>query len=224
LASLILTNNHTDTTLTKFINGVKRGSKTTADNYSRRLESFRLFVKQKYNLTLDELILTLTTYSSGPKIDPYELLSDYMDYINEQSNISPLTLKLKLSTVRCYLETFDIELSSKKLRYKVRMPRIISEDKEPLSKADVQTIINACPTLKLKTYVMFLASTGCRATEALSIKGRDINWNNNPVTISMDGRHTKTKKSFIIFLTKEMEQQLKLWIQYKHRRRDRSYY
>lgn len=64
-------------------------SKTTALHYTRRLNVFANFVSQKYGLTLDELVKTLTTHSHGPKIDVYELLSEYVSYIQEQKDVSP---------------------------------------------------------------------------------------------------------------------------------------
>lgn len=42
--------------------------------------------------------------------------------------------------------------------------------KEALKKEDIIKIINGCSNNKLETYIMFLAATGCRATEALSTR------------------------------------------------------
>ena len=107
--TLLLTDN---STLTKFIDGVTIGNKKTAFDYRRRLESFRVFVLEKYKISLDELILTLTTVPTkhGPKIDVYDLLSEYVGYIYREKNVSPLTLRLLLSTVKCYLETSGKEI------------------------------------------------------------------------------------------------------------------
>jgi hypothetical protein len=108
--ALLLTDN---STVTKFIKGIsiRNPNANTAYDYKKRLESFRKFVLQQHNISLDELILTLTTYSHGPKIDVYNLLSDYIDYIQKEKRVSPLTIKLLVSTVRSYLETFDVEIS-----------------------------------------------------------------------------------------------------------------
>jgi outer membrane lipoprotein-sorting protein len=70
-------------------------------------------------MSLDELILTLTTVSHGPKVDIYDLLSEYVSYIHKKKTVSPLTLKLLLSTVKCYLETLDVEISPKKYKLQV---------------------------------------------------------------------------------------------------------
>lgn len=64
---------------------------------------------------------------------------------------------------------------------------------------------------------MLLAATGCRATEALSIRLRDCDFTNNKVFIR--GEHTKTREDRYVFLTKELVQQLQDWISYKYRKR-----
>jgi integrase len=217
--ALLLTDN---STVTKFIKGIsiRNPNANTAYDYKKRLESFRKFVLQQHNISLDELILTLTTYSHGPKIDVYNLLSDYIDYIQKEKRVSPLTIKLLVSTVRSYLETFDVEISPRKFKFKVITPRVIRSDKESLSKPDIQTILNACHSIKLKSYVLFLAVTGCRAVEALSIRLCDINFE----TAFIRGECTKTKKDRTLMLTNELAQQLKLWIDYKHRTRTINHY
>jgi integrase len=138
-----------NSTLTKFIDGVSITSKKTGFEYRHRLEPFRLFVLKKYDMSLDELILTLTTYGHGPKIDIYDLLSEYVKYLGRERKISSLTLKLMMSTVRSYLETFDVEILPRKYRLKVRTPKVIKQEKEALSRHDIQTILNACHNLKL---------------------------------------------------------------------------
>jgi integrase len=66
---------------------------------------------------------------------------------------------------------------------------------------------------------MFLASTGCRATEALSIRYTDLNETASPARILIRGEYTKNKTDRVVFLSTEMTKQLKLWLSYKHRTR-----
>jgi hypothetical protein len=61
----VLNNNKT---VSKYISGVAVTSKNTAKAYLKRLTNFQGFVSQKYDLTLDELITTLTVKGRGPKI------------------------------------------------------------------------------------------------------------------------------------------------------------
>jgi integrase len=108
-------------------------------------------------------------------------------------------------------------ISDNKFRLKVRLPKAIRRNKEALTKDDIRDIILACSEIRLKTYVMFLASTGMRAVEALSIRLKDINFDSNPVRVTIRGEYTKTKQDRYVYLTSEMVQQLNLWLDYKHR-------
>lgn len=74
--------------------------------------------------------------------------------------------------------------------------------KEALKKADIIKIINGCSNNKLKTYIMFLAVTDCRATEAISIRLCDCDLIRNKVFIR--GEHTKTREDRYVFLAKEL--------------------
>jgi len=64
-----------------------------------------------------------------------------------------------------------------------------------------------------------LAATGMRATEALSLRIKDIDVDSNPATLFVRGEFTKTKADRTVFLTQELSQQLKSWLDYKHRTR-----
>ena len=58
-----------------------------------------------------------------------------------------------------------------------------------------------------------------RAVEALSIRIKDIDFDSNPALLFVRGEFTKTKTDRTIFLTGEVTQQLKSWLDYKHRTR-----
>jgi len=58
-----------------------------------------------------------------------------------------------------------------------------------------------------------------RAVEALSIRIKDIDFDSNPAKVKIRGEYTKTKVDRIIFLTEELTQQLKSWLDYKYRTR-----
>ena len=97
------------------------------------------------------------------------------------------------------------------------MPTAIRKNKEALTKDDVRDIILACSDIRLKTYVMFLASTGMRAVEALSIRLKDINFDSNPARAYIRGEFTKTRQDRCVYLTSEISQQLKIWLDYRYR-------
>jgi integrase len=69
--------------------------------------------------------------------------------------------------------------------------------------------------------LLFLAATGCRASEALSVRLCDINFETSPdpATLFIRGEFTKTGVSRTILLTDEVANQLQQWSNYKYRTR-----
>lgn len=199
----------------QYVKAIMDSNKRTGYEYLRRLEFFETFVEDNYKISVDELI-----ENNGNKINIYNLLSSYVSYlVNSGHSISNLTLKQRVITVKNFLEYHDIEISPRKFKLKVKFPKVVQKYKEALSKADIQKILESCRSIKLKTYVLFLAATGTRATEACSIRLMDIDFEHSKVHIR--GEFTKTKVDRYVYLTTELIDQLRLWIGYKYRERRR---
>jgi integrase len=199
-------------------------NESTAKQYISRLENFANFVYKKYGCNIDTLIDKLLKDSNGKKtnVDLYDVLSEYTAYLI--GNIAPTTIKSRIVTVKNFFEYCDMEISPRKLKLKVKLPKSVKKDKEALSKEDIVDILNACSNMRLKTYVMLLAATGMRATEALSIRICDLDLESNPLKIFIRGEYTKTRSDRTVFLTQETSKQLKNWLEYKFRTRRVSFY
>ena len=189
-------------------------NKNTAIEYHFRLSNFEKFIISQYEFPMDEFINNILQ----SKLDPYEILSDYYIYLQE-NRLHPSSLKNRVTTVKNFLEFNDVDISPRKFKLKVKFPKNIRRIREALDKNDITNILNSCSDIKLKTYVMLLASTGMRATEALSIRITDIDFESSPAKITIRGEHTKTKVDRYVFLTRETVEQIKRWIDYKYRKR-----
>ena len=66
---------------------------------------------------------------------------------------------------------------------------------------------------------MFLGAGGFRATEGLSIRVKDLDFESVPAKVFVRGEYTKTRVDRYVFLTSELVQQLKTWLEYKYRTR-----
>ena len=210
--------NHSSTanSITTYITNVSTMSKSTAREYFARLNDFKGFIANEYDnrLSIDDLLVKV---KKGYQ-DPYNLLNSYAAYLRN-CNISALTLKQRIVTVKNFFEYCDIDISPRRFKLKVKLPKIVRKKKEALSKEDIVEILNVCDNIRLRTYVILLAATGMRAVEALSIRIKDIDFDANPAKLFVRGEYTKTKVDRIIFLTEEVTQQLKSWLDYKHRTR-----
>lgn len=69
-------------------------------------------------------------------------------------------------TLKNFLEFYDVDISPRKFKLKVKLPKVVRKTKEALSKEDIIDILNACSDIRLKTYLMLLVSTGMRPVEA----------------------------------------------------------
>jgi integrase len=153
------------------------------------------------------------------KLDTYDILSKYSGYVQSSYNITALTLQQRVVTAKNFLEYYDADISPRKFKLKVKLPRVIRGSKEALSKEDIIDILNTCSDIRLKTYVMLLAGTAMRATEALSIRIKDLDLKFSPAKVFVGGEYTKTRTDRTVFLTEELVQQLTSWLMYKYRTR-----
>jgi len=201
--------------LDKYIRNIRAMNRRSAYEYYTRLTTFQNFIRNDYNMTLDNLITDLKENGQ----DPYDILGNYIVYLQNHYNISSGTLKSRVITAKNFLECHDVDISPRKFKLKVKIPKVIRKNKEALSIEDVIDILNACSDIRLKTYVMLLAATGFRAVEALSIRIKDLHLHFQPAKIFVRGEYTKTKTDRYIFLTEEVALQLKQCIEYKYRSR-----
>ena len=229
--------------LANYIRNVQQASKGTAAQYEYRLLKFEKYVMtmsskeerqerqqqqdQELIITLDDVINELKKNgNNNNKIDPYELLSGFVAYLEEEEEIeNPNTIRYFVSTVRNFLEFNDIEISPRKFKLKVRLPKAVIRHKEAIGKEEICEILLKCSNIKLKTYLMLLASTGMRATEALALRHKDFDFdednknNHRQAFVRIRGEFTKTRTDRYVFLTREVVEQCKAWTDYKYRRR-----
>jgi integrase len=205
-----------DDMINEYIKNISIMNNSTAHEYWKRLNSFQMFINNEYAiLSIEDLI---SKFREG-MLDVYDILNGYSAYLQQNYTVSILTLKQRVVTIKNFLEYHDVDISPRKFKLKVKLPRMIRRSKEALSKEDIIDILNACSDIRLKTYVMLLATTGMRATEALSIRIKDLALKSNPARLFVRGEYTKTKTDRTVFLTEEITQQLDSWLNYKYRTR-----
>ena len=200
-----------DDLISSYIANIAVMNKSTAHEYLMRLNNFRNFVLTSYNgkMTVDEIV---TKVRKGSE-DPYIIIRNYAAFLQQTNNISNSTLKFRVVTLKNFLEFYDVDISPRKFKLKVKLPKVA------LSKEDVIDILNTCSDIRLKTYLMLLASTGMRPVEALSIRVKDLDLKSNSSRLFVRGEYTKTRSDRTIFLTQELDNQLSSWLAYRYRKR-----
>ena len=92
-----------------YIQSVECMNYLTAEIYSKRINKFNAFAKSNYQASADKLIEII---KDGQ--DPYNTVNEYVHYSKYNHNLSPLSLKQEVVTVKNLLEYSDIEISPRK--------------------------------------------------------------------------------------------------------------
>lgn len=214
--------------INKYINMIRAMGESTAREYESRLKNFSKYVLEQYHFGIDCLVNHLVSEEKEKlQLSPYDVLSGYAAYL--LGKLSPNTIKQRVVTAKNFLEYYDVEISPRKYKVKVRLPKSVNKhesmNKHALSKAQIIEIVNACSDIRLKTYILLLAATGMRASEALSIRVCDFDFDSDPPRLFLRGEYTKNKANRTIFLTSEVANQLRRnWLEYKYRSRRVTYY
>jgi site-specific recombinase XerD len=124
---------------TKYVNNVKSMSNSTAQVYKNHLDHFAKFVHKTYKCNIDNLVHKILNYynqNKVTKLNPYDVLSSYAAYLI--GAIAPITIKQRIVTVKNFFEYCDIEVSVRKFKLKVKLPRSVQKDKKALTKGRKQ--------------------------------------------------------------------------------------
>jgi hypothetical protein len=74
-------------------------------------------------ITLDDIINELKN-GDNSKIEPYDLLSGFVTYLEEEEGVeNPNTIRYYVTTARNFLEYNDVEITPRKFKLKVRLPK-----------------------------------------------------------------------------------------------------
>ena len=98
------------------------------------------------NTSIESLINKL----KNEQKDPYDVLIRYIAYLQNNRNLSSLTLKQWVVTAKNFLEYYDVEISPRKFKLKVKLPKVVRKEKVALCKEEIIGILNACSDIRLK--------------------------------------------------------------------------
>lgn len=110
-----------DAIVSRYLTNVAVVNESTAKKYNERLKRFSKYTDNRYDLEIQNII----TEIKKAKIDPYDLLTGYILFLKQESNntIAPNSLKNHVTTIKNFLEYSDIDISPRKFKLKVRLPK-----------------------------------------------------------------------------------------------------
>jgi integrase len=207
-------------TAKEFLDSIARNSKASQRNYAAGLLAFHKFLDGKYTLT--SIIESLRKND----LDTYVILNSFVTYLlrarhrTTGQKLAPNTIEGYMRGVRSFLCFYDIEIRTNRFRRKVRMPKLYREDEEALDAADIRTIMLSCNNRRLKAFLLVLASSGLRTSEACTIRICDIDFDSSegkPTKIHVRKEYAKTRVSRDVYISDEATKYLQEWLKWKYR-------
>ncbi len=144
-------------------------------------------------------------------VDPNQLYKDFLIKMASR-NLAPKTVATWAFSLKKFFEANGIEIKEKiKLRQYA-----IHEDYLP-SKDDLKEILLRA-NLRTKAIILFLLSSGLRASELLELRLKDVDLNTNPPKVKVKSLISKHRKGRITFITNEAKKYLQLYLEERKKR------
>jgi integrase len=201
-----------------FLESVGRNSPKSREVYGNGLFHLHNFLKGDFkegNVTLENIV----EHVESNEINIYNLLDNFVNYLVTEKKLSPNSVLLYVTAIRSYFAYYDVDVVPAKFKRKVRLPRHIREDEVPLDAADIRKILLSCNNRRLKAYLLVLASGGMRATEALSLRIKDLDRSTIPTKIHIRKEFAKTRVGRDVYISAEATSFLNEWLNFKYRKR-----
>jgi integrase len=201
----------------QFLDSIARNSRKSANTYSAGLLQFQKFLNPR-KLTLRTCLESIQTQ----KLNVYELLNDFVEYLIRQKDKTNTTIKIYIAAMRSYFAYYDIDIIPSKFKRKVKLPREAHEDEEAIDVSDIRKILLSCNNRRLKPYLLVLASGGMRASEACAIRLMDLDFTTSPTKVHIRKEYSKTKIGRDVYISDEATKFLNEWIDWKYRTKPKN--
>jgi integrase len=205
-----------------FLNDKATSSTSTKNTYAIALAHLQTFLKNSQDYK-DYDVQTILEPLKDKTIDVYTLFRNFRDYLGNRQdeyfggkNLSPKSVILYIAAVRPYFEAEDVDISDRRFKNKVTLPKKYRTEPEAIDDTDIRNMLNTCSNKRLKAFIFLLATTGLRANEALLLRNSDVFFDESPVRIHIRPENIKTKQGRDMYTTDEAAKYLKIFIDSKH--------
>ena len=166
------------------------------------LDSFDNFCNIEYSHNAEQVIQELLELKNQEQEDT--ACDVYQSWINwsVKKGTSPKTLKVYFSLLKSYIHYRGIKISDKDIKDNVHLPKIIREEKQPLTLDHIHSILKIASYDKKSLYLTLLSS-GMRIGEAIQIRKIDTKLTNGRIAVMVPAKITKTKTGRTVYLSKE---------------------
>jgi len=171
-----------------YLTTIKRRSQNTYYSHNTAINTFESFLFET-NSDLKE---------------PLNTLNQFVTWLETQGK-SPASIINYTHNIKKYLRVCKgIRIDLDDFKDFVGLPQVINQEMEPFTKTEARLILENIKNQRRKSLYWFILSTGCRISESLQVKVKNIDFEKNPVLVTLPASIVKGKKRIRYqYLTKE---------------------
>jgi len=199
--------------ITRFLERKFRASHSlsTKNTYNSSLRRFIEFLHVQYDMDIEVLLQKIQTNQIDP-IDTldvfYSFLSEYKRENSEKIGYSNNTICDYITVAKEFLNGEGCKIYNEDIKQRFRLPRKTNIYEKGLTKDTINRIIRLANP-KLAAVILISCSSGMRIGEITQFRLSDIDFTQNPVTITVRSETTKTRETRITHITSEAVSSLK---------------
>lgn len=194
-----------------------RANKRSRNTVKYTLSVFNRFCLKKYQRDAETVVNDL---KNEPSEKIYTMVNQYVIWLGQDhpeilikigrhkyerpmKALHPATIRNYVGHLKDYLEEVGgFEISDRRWKRRIKLPKMISEDPEPFRPEEVRILLdNASP--KKKFLYMVLKDSGMRIGETLRIRKKDVDITKNPIEIKIPVWATKTNRGRTAYISRE---------------------
>ncbi|MBL7014803.1 MAG: tyrosine-type recombinase/integrase [Nitrosopumilus sp.] len=182
----------------------KEGTRKAYKSMLNKFEKYCITVLDDHFESLIDDLLILKKENSELEFKNiiYEkVLNPYLSYLTREG-IKRRTQTMYFSAVNTYLNHRGISLNDKDNRDNLDFITQQEDELYALTIEDIQRIFTVIPSKKKYLYYALL-STGCRPSELLQVRKKDLSFEQDRIRIKILSMNTKTSRARSVYLTKE---------------------
>lgn len=191
-----------------YIDRIKLKSSGTVKNTTNYLNKFDSYLRVTYNKSNETILDELFSLSPQNQERPlYDIIQDFVNDLDSKG-IGAGYIRNTVYAIKGYLRFYGFKITTDDVKDNIILPRVIEEEREPLTRDQLQLFVNNQTGIRKVLYLV-MSSSGMRPSEALQIKKRDLDLDTyERIMVKLPAKITKTKRPRITFISKEAEKEL----------------
>lgn len=204
-----------------FLNRIRRKSHSELSvEFARTCHDvFEKYCKEKLHSDGDNVIHTLLAKQESARKEGitsnsvYTFLDNYVNWLDSDytprhfAKLSPTTIRHYYDYLAKYLRYCGLSIDPITLKNFVALPKMFKEQPIPIELKHIITLVENADKLRKALYLT-LISSGIRIGEATQLRKRDLDFDSDPVSITLPAVITKSKQTRETFISTEAKERL----------------